>query len=113
MQMNFIPAPVPELTLSGEKLPQYGFAPGTPIKLLFKDAALWITPVNDDAIWQALCEATQFDSTLGADWVRDNGDISIGGDWLTDIDISGLEQLEITYAPTIIKIQRRTGVFQA
>jgi len=39
---------------------------------------------------------------LGADWVRQNGELIIAGDWITDV-----EQLEITAAPGVIRLRRR------
>ena len=72
---------------------------------------LWITLVTDAA---ALCEASQQRQDLGADWVRDNGELVIGGDWLTESGIIEAEQLEITAAPGVIRLQRReVEVFKA
>lgn len=46
---------------------------------------------------------------LGADWVRQNGELIIAGDWITDV-----EQLEITAAPGVMRLQRREdGGFRA
>ncbi|MGL5385268.1 MAG: hypothetical protein ACRDCA_05305 [Serratia sp. (in: enterobacteria)] len=44
---------------------------------------------------------------LGADWVRENGELIIGGDWITESGITDAEQLEITAAPGVIRLQRR------
>ncbi|HIE0651485.1 TPA: hypothetical protein ACXJNB_004662 [Serratia marcescens] len=75
---------------------------------------LWNTVVTDEAIWKALCEASQYRHDLGADWVRQNGELVIGGDWLTESGIACVEQLEVTAAPGVIRLQRReVGVFKA
>ena len=102
MNITFTPQPIPELTISGNTLAGLGFIPGTPLQLTLRPDGLWITIVTDEATWNALCEASQQRQDLGADWVRENGELIIGGDWITDA-----EQLEITAAPGVIRLQRR------
>ncbi|WP_235186803.1 hypothetical protein [Serratia sp. DD3] len=61
-----------------------------------------------------LCAVSQQRQDLGADWVRDNGELVIGGDWLTESGITSAEQLVLTAAPGIIRVQRREeGGFRA
>lgn len=63
---------------------------------------------------EALCEASQDRQDLGADWVRENGEVIIGGDWLTESDITDAEQLEVTAAPGVLRVQRReVEIFKA
>ncbi|MGF6189156.1 hypothetical protein ABIE12_000459 [Serratia sp. 509] len=51
---------------------------------------------------------------LGADWVRENGELIIAGDWIIESGITDVAQLEITAAPGVIRLQRREdGGFQA
>jgi len=51
---------------------------------------------------------------LGADWVRENGEVIIGGDWLTESRITDAEQLEITATLGVIRLRRReVGCFQS
>jgi hypothetical protein len=51
---------------------------------------------------------------LEADWVRENGEVIIGGDSLTESDIANAEQLELTAAPGVLRLQRReVDVFKA
>lgn len=114
MNITFIPQPIPELTISGNTLAGLGFTPGTPLQLTLRADGLWITLVTNAATWNALCEASQQRQDLGADWVRDNGELVIGGDWLTESGIIKAEQLEITAAPGVIRLQRReVEVFKA
>ncbi|MGQ6548096.1 hypothetical protein ACUNEV_11220 [Serratia sp. IR-2025] len=107
MNITFTPQPVPELTISGNTLAGLGFIPGTPLQLTLRPDGLWITIVTDEATWNALCEASQQRQDLGADWVRENGELIIGGDWFTASGINSAEQLEITAAPGVIRLQRR------
>jgi len=106
--------PIPELTLAGGTLAALGFTTGTSLQLALQHHRLWITVVTDDATWEALCEASQDRQDLGADWVRENGEVIIGGDWLTESGITNAEQLEVTAAPGVLRLQRReVDVFRA
>ncbi|EKN4184256.1 hypothetical protein NTJ16_003396 [Yersinia ruckeri] len=84
-----------------------GFTPGTPLQLTRQHHRLWMTSVTDEATWEALCEVRQQRQDLGADWVRENGQLIIGGDWLTESGIASAEQLEVTATPGVIRLQRR------
>jgi hypothetical protein len=44
---------------------------------------------------------------LGADWVRQNGELIIAGDWIIESRITDVAQLEITAAPGVVRLQRR------
>nr|WP_315862485.1 hypothetical protein [Yersinia ruckeri] len=91
-----------------------GFTPGTPLQLTRQHHRLWMTSVTDEATWEALCEVRQQRQDLGADWVRENGQLIIGGDWLTESGIASAEQLEVTAAPGVLRLQRREeDVFRA
>jgi hypothetical protein len=41
------------------------------------------------------------------DWVRQNGELVIGGDWLAESGITDAAQLEVTAAPGVIRLRRR------
>ena len=107
MNITFTPEPIPELTITGIELAELGFGIGEPLQITLRPDGLWVTVVTDDAIWEALCEASQHSPDLGADWVRENGELVIGGDWLTEAGITEAEQLEITSAPGVIRLRRR------
>ena len=114
MNITFTPEPIPELTITGVVLAELGFGIGTPLQLTLRPDGLWITPVTDDATWEALCDASQHRPDLDADWVRQNGELVIAGDWLTESRITDVEQLEITAAPGMIRLRRReVGGFRA
>ncbi|MDT3252733.1 hypothetical protein QZQ97_17595 [Serratia sp. root2] len=111
MNIIFAQEPLPQLTIVGVEL---GFGLGEPLLFTLRPDGLWITVVTDDAIWEALCEASQHSPDLGADWVRQNGEQVISRDWLTEFRITEAEQLEITAAPSVIQVQwREDGVFKA
>ncbi|ATM87405.1 hypothetical protein CRN74_15780 [Yersinia frederiksenii] len=70
-------------------------------------ASVWLTIVTDEANWEALCEASQQRQDFGTNWVRENGELVIGGDWLTEFEITDAEQLEVTIASGVPRSQRR------
>jgi hypothetical protein len=109
MNITFTSQPIPELTLSGAALAELGFGIGEPLQLTLRSDGLWLTTVTDDAIWHALCEASQHRPDLGTDWVRQNDELVIGGDWLTDSGITDAAQLDVTAAPGVIRLRRREG----
>jgi hypothetical protein len=114
MNITFTPQPIPELMLTGSALAALGFTTGTPLQLTLQHHTLWITTVTDEATWEALCEASQDRHDLGADWVRENGEVIIGGDWLTESGIASAEQLEVTAAHGVLRLkQREVDVFKA
>lgn len=99
--------PSPKLTITGAQLAALGFTTDTPIRLVLRDNKISVTTVIDETEWKVLYEASQQRQDLGADWVRENGELIIGGDWLTGFDITEAEQLEITAEPGVIRLQRR------
>ncbi|MGO4743536.1 hypothetical protein [Serratia quinivorans] len=109
MNITFTPEPIPELTITGCMLAELGFGIGEPLQLTLRPDGLWITIITDDTTLNELCEASQHRPDLGADWVRQNGELVIGGEWLTGSGITDAEQLEIAAAPGVIRLRRREG----
>jgi hypothetical protein len=107
MNITFTPEPIPELAIDGDPLSELGFTSGAPFQLTLRPDGLWITAVTDVATWEALYEASKYRQDLGVDWVRDNGELIIGGDWLIESGITDAEQLDITAAPGVIRLRRR------
>jgi len=114
LDITFTTDPIPLIILAGQTLADNGFTPGTLIAVQQKDSAFYISIVNDPQRWQALCEESENRADLSADCVRDDGELIIGGDWLTDIDITQPEHIDITTAPGRIEVRRRTlTIFKA
>ncbi|AVU35639.1 TPA: hypothetical protein JD344_24880 [Serratia marcescens] len=63
--------------------------------------------LTDDATWETLCEDSQYRHDLGADWIPDIGELVLGGGWLTRSGITNAEQVGVTAAPDVIRVQRR------
>jgi hypothetical protein len=89
------------------------FTPGTPLQLTLQHHILWLTVVTDDVTWLELCEASQDRQDVGADWVQENDEVIIDGYWLTESGITHAEQLVLTAAPGIIRVQLRELGFRA
>ncbi|MGC6389989.1 hypothetical protein ACMV8I_20400 [Ewingella sp. S1.OA.A_B6] len=113
MNITFTAQPFPELTLTGNLLTDNGFIVDASIKFLLRQQALWVTTVTDEQEWQTLCEASQRHHDLGADWVRDDGSLVIAGDWLTQLNISRAEDVDIIPTPNVIIVRRRTAGLSA
>ena len=107
MELTFTKEPLPELTFTGNTLARNGFTPGTRFALQHKHAVLYVAVVNNDATWEGLCEASQHNPALGADWGRDDGQLVIGDDCLTEMGITEEEHVDVATAPNIIIIRRR------
>ncbi|WJV68424.1 SymE family type I addiction module toxin [Pectobacteriaceae bacterium CE70] len=83
VQSTFHNNGLPELTMTGQALDDAGFTAGTWFHIQLYRNGLVLTRLSDDTDIAELM--TQLDSTEqeGADWVHDNGEIYLAGDWLT------------------------------
>ncbi|MDW5500146.1 hypothetical protein R6Y99_10135 [Pseudomonas lundensis] len=104
MNITFTPEPIPELTISGVELAELGFGIGEPLQLTLRPDGLWITVVTYDALWEALCEASQHRPDSGADWITQTGELVIAGNWLIASGITDAAQREVTAAPGVIRL---------
>ena len=103
MNITLIQEPIP-----GGQLAALGFTTDTPARVTCLDNSLSVTIVTDEAEWREICEASSLHlQDSWANWVRENGEVIIGGDWLTGFGITEAEQLEVTTAPGVIRLQRR------
>lgn len=114
MELMFIKEPIPELTFTGSTLARSGFTAGTGFAIQHQHPVLCISVVHDNTTWEGLCEACQHNPALGADWVQDNGQLVIGGDWLTEMGITEAKHVDVATAPGVIIIRRRReGILRA
>lgn len=99
---------LPELTLTGHALQQAGFAAETLFRISLYRNGLILTRLNEDTDIAALLAELDGNETEGADWVSDNGELILAGDWLT---LSGLlgQPLRIDVLPGKITIRAERG----
>ncbi|MBA0211406.1 SymE family type I addiction module toxin [Pectobacterium brasiliense] len=103
---------LPELTLTGHALQQAGFAAGTLFRISLYRNGLILTRLDEDTDIAAQLKELDSSETEGADWVGDNGELILAGDWLT---LSGLlgQPLMIDVLPGKITIRAELGTMLA
>ncbi|MDE1495139.1 SymE family type I addiction module toxin [Xenorhabdus bovienii] len=75
-------AELPECVLSGDDMQQMGFMPNTLFHIQQYNNGLMLTLAEPDVI--PLSHTAEDDPYQGIDWVRDNGELYLAGDWLTE-----------------------------
>ncbi|MCL6413930.1 type I addiction module toxin, SymE family, partial [Pantoea agglomerans] len=103
---------LPELTLTGHELAQAGFTANTLFRINLYRNGLMLTLLNEDTDIAALMAELDGNEAEGADWVSDNGELTLAGDWLT---LSGLlgQPLIVEVLPGKITLQAEVGAMLA
>ncbi|POE07220.1 hypothetical protein BV921_20110 [Pectobacterium odoriferum] len=103
---------LPEMTLTGDELAQAGFTANTLFRIQLYRNGLMLTRLNEGTDIAALMAELDGNETEGADWVSDNGELTLAGDWLT---LSGLlgQPLIIDVLPSRITIRAEQGTVLA
>nr|WP_168364093.1 SymE family type I addiction module toxin [Dickeya zeae] len=103
---------LPELTLTGSALAQAGFTAGVLFRISLYRNGLMLARLDDDTDIAALVAELDGSDTEGADWVSDNGELTLAGDWLTQ---SGLltPPFSIEALPGKIMIRAESGAMLA
>ncbi|WP_249655491.1 SymE family type I addiction module toxin [Pantoea agglomerans] len=103
---------MPELTLTGHELAQAGFTANTLFRINLYRNGLMLTLLNEDTDIAALMAELDGNEAEGADWVSDNGELTLAGDWLT---LSGLlgQPLIVEVLPGKITLQAEVGAMLA
>ncbi|MEE3653105.1 MULTISPECIES: SymE family type I addiction module toxin [unclassified Brenneria] len=112
IQAAFYPGELPELTLTGDELAQAGFSAGTLFRISLYRNGLILTRLDEDTDIAALLAELDGHDSEGADWIRDNGELYLAGDWLTR---NGLlrQSLNIELMPGKMIIRAEFGVMLA
>ncbi|WP_323642161.1 SymE family type I addiction module toxin [Pectobacterium carotovorum] len=103
---------LPDLTLTGDELAQVGFTANTLFRIHLYSNGLMLTRLDENTDIAALMAELDGNETEGADWVSDNGELTLAGDWLT---LSGLlgQPLRIEVLPGKIVIRAEVGTMLA
>jgi hypothetical protein len=99
---------IPELIIDGEDIIKVGFTPGTVFKIEPYRDGLIITLVSDEGEIERLLLEVDTHPHIGMDWIRDNGELYLAGDWLTQCCLTE-QQLAISVMPSkvvIIQVQQ-------
>ncbi|AZK63870.1 conserved hypothetical protei [Pectobacterium atrosepticum SCRI1043] len=103
---------LPELTLTGDELAQAGFTAYTLFRIRLYRNGLVLTRLDENTDIAALMAELDGNEAEGADWVSDNGELTLAGDWLT---LSGLldQPLIVEVLPGKITLQAEVGAMLA
>ncbi|RDL27210.1 SymE family type I addiction module toxin [Serratia fonticola] len=99
---------IPELTIDGEDIVKAGFVAGAVFKIEPHQDGLVISLISDDAEIQRLLLEVDIHPHIGVDWVQDNGELYLAGDWLTQCGLTG-QALTINVMPSKVMIKVRQG----
>ncbi|WP_244322100.1 SymE family type I addiction module toxin [Pectobacterium odoriferum] len=93
---------------TGDELAQAGFTAEAMFRISLYRNGLILTRLDEDTDIAALMAELGGNETEGADWVSDNGELTLAGDWLT---LSGLlgQPLSIDVLPGKIVIRAEVG----
>jgi hypothetical protein len=96
---------IPELIIDSEDITKAGFVAGAVFKIEPYQDGLIISMISDDAEIQRLLLEVDIHPHIGVDWVRDNGELYLAGDWLTQCGLTG-QPLAISVMPGQVVIQQ-------
>ncbi|GKW26815.1 hypothetical protein PEC311524_44090 [Pectobacterium carotovorum subsp. carotovorum] len=98
--------------LTGDELAQTGFTANTLFRIRLYRNGLVLTRLDEDTDIAALMAELDGHETEGADWVSDNGELTLAGDWLTQSGLPG-QPLRIEVLPGKIVIRAEVGTMLA
>lgn len=96
---------IPELIIDGRDIIKAGFVAGAVFKIEPYQDGLVITLISDEV--ERLLLEVDADPNIGMDWIRDNGELYLAGDWLTQCGLTG-QPLVINVVPgkVVIRVQQ-------
>ena len=99
---------IPELFIDSKNIIKAGFTPGAIFKIEPYQDGLVIALVSDEGEMERLLLEVDAHPHIGVDWIRDNGELYLAGDWLTQYDLTG-QPLAISVMPGQVVIQVQHG----
>ncbi|WP_447881258.1 SymE family type I addiction module toxin [Serratia fonticola] len=99
---------IPELIIDGRDIIKAGSVAGAVFKIEPYQDELVITLVSDEVEIERLLLEVDAHTDIGVDWVRDNGELYLAGDWLTPCGLTG-QPLVISVIPGQLVIQVQQG----
>ncbi|WP_447875088.1 SymE family type I addiction module toxin [Serratia fonticola] len=99
---------IPELIIDGEDIIKAGFVARAVFKIEPYRDGLVITLVSNEGEIERLLLEVDAHPHIGVDWVRDNGELYLAGNWLTQCGLTG-QPLAISIIPGKVVIQLQQG----
>ncbi|MBP0995717.1 SymE family type I addiction module toxin [Serratia fonticola] len=99
---------IPELIIDSEDITKAGFVAGAVFKIEPCQDGLIISLISNDAEIGRLLLEVDIHPHIGVDWVRDNGELYLAGDWLTECGLAG-QPLAISVMPGQVLIRVQQG----
>ncbi|WP_421081783.1 SymE family type I addiction module toxin [Serratia fonticola] len=98
---------IPELIIDGEDIIKAGFVAGAVFKIEPYQDGLIITLISNEVEIERLLLEVDDHPHIGMDWIQDNGELYLAGDWLTQCGLTG-QPLAISVMPgqVVIRIQQ-------
>ena len=97
---------IPELIIDGEDITKAGFVAGAVFKIEPYQDGLVITLVSNEEEIERLLLEVDAQANIGVDWIRDNGELYLAGDWLAQCGLTG-QPLVISMMPGKVVIRVR------
>lgn len=99
---------IPELIIDGKDIIKAGFAAGAVFKIEQYQDGLITTLVSDEMEIERLLLEVDAHPHIGVDWIWDNGELYLAGDWLTQTSIAG-QPLAVSVMPgkVVIRVHPR------
>ncbi|WP_237657326.1 SymE family type I addiction module toxin [Serratia fonticola] len=98
---------IPELIIDGKDITNAGFVAGVTFKIEPYQDGLIISLISNEGEIERLLLEVDAHPHISVDWVRDNGELYLAGDWLTQCGLT--EQplvISVMLSKVVIKIQQ-------
>ncbi|CNL69829.1 HSP20-like protein [Yersinia pseudotuberculosis] len=99
---------IPELIIDKSDIINAGFTPGAVFKIQPYRNGLIITLIASEIATQQILNEIENDHHIGMDWIQDNGELSLSGEWLTQTGLTG-QPLEINVMAGKVVIRGQLG----
>lgn len=99
---------IPELIIDSEDIIKAGFLSRAVFKIEPYQDGLIITLVSNEEEIERLLLEVDTHPHIGMDWIRDNGELYLAGDWLTQCGLTG-QPLAISVMPGKVMIRVQQG----
>ncbi|HGM5488828.1 TPA: SymE family type I addiction module toxin [Serratia fonticola] len=98
---------IPELIIDGEDIIKAGFMTGAVFKIEPYQDGLIIILVSDEGEIERLLLEVDTHPHIGMDWIRDNGELYLAGEWLTQCGLTR-QPLTISVRPgkKVVQVQQ-------